>query len=168
MKLFYGLGNPDTNYQNTRHNIGHTIIEKFCSQNNISLSKKFNGRLGEYQKNFFIISNEYMNNSGITAQKIINFYKINLADFYVIHDDLDLAVGDYRFQFDRGPAGHHGVESIIEQLNSQAFNRIRIGIGKPQNNIPVEEFVLRSFLPEEKIKINETIDKILSEIENLI
>jgi PTH1 family peptidyl-tRNA hydrolase len=164
MKIFYGLGNPDKIYQNTRHNIGHTIIEKFCLQNNISFSKKFNGRVGEYQKNYFLTSDEYMNNSGISAQKIFNFYKINLSDFYVIHDDLDLAVGDYRIQFDRGPAGHHGVESIIEHLGSQSFNSIRIGIGKPQNNIPIEDFVLKPFLPEEKVIIDETIDKILKEI----
>jgi len=170
MKLFYGLGNPDTKYQHTRHNIGQNIITKFCQNHQIPLASKskLNSRVGEHQKNLFAFSTGYMNNSGLSAQKIINFYKINLSDFYVIHDDLDLPVGDYKIQFDRGPAGHHGIESIIEHLNSQVFYRIRVGIGKSLNNIPVEDYVLKPFSSQEKVIIGHTIDKILTEIGALI
>ena len=148
MKLYIGLGNPGKKYQNTRHNIGHQIITILKSKD-IPHSK-----LG--------INDGYMNESGLSVQKLVYFYKIDLSDFYLIHDDLDLPIGEYKIQFDRGPAGHHGVESVIQHLGSQAFNRIRIGIGKPQNNIPVEDFVLQQFTKEEKVLIDQTIDKIVA------
>ena len=105
-----------------------------------------------------------MNEAGYSIQRQVHFYKIDLADFYLIHDDLDLPVGEYRIQFDRGPAGHHGVESVIQHLGTQAFNRIRIGIGKPENNVPVEDYVLQKFTTEENKIIDETFDKIISNL----
>jgi len=109
-----------------------------------------------------------MNESGIFVQKKVNFYKVSFTDLYIIHDDLDLPVGEYRIQFDRGPAGHHGVESIIQYLGTQKFWRIRIGINHPTDSTPVEDYVLRPFLPEEKMIVTETVDKILAEINNLL
>lgn len=150
MKLIIGLGNPGKKYQNTRHNIGHMVIDQLPKQKNI------------------LKTDCYMNESGVFVQKHFHFYKIDLNDLFIIHDDLDLPVGEYRLQFDRGPAGHHGVESIIQHLGTQAFNRIRIGIGKPPANIPVEDFVLQNFNKEEKVLIDQTIDKIVKEISNLI
>ena len=108
-----------------------------------------------------------MNHSGVTDQKISHFFKIDPSDIYVIHDDLDLEVGDYRVQFDRGPAGHNGIKSIIENLNTQAFNRIRIGIGKP-NNIPTEDYVLQPFSKEESTIIESIVPKIFEEISKII
>lgn len=148
MKLFIGLGNPDKKYENTRHNVGHLLISR------LPASKSH------------LKSDNYMNESGIFVQKQIHFYKIDPSDLYLIHDDLDLPVGEWRLQFDRGPAGHHGVESVIEHLGTQAFWRIRIGIGKPEI-IPVEKYVLQPFSAEEKKKISEVIDTIIGEIENL-
>ena len=118
-----------------------------------------------------------MNNSGVSVQKIANFYKIEPQDIYLIHDDLDLPVGGWKLQFDRGPAGHNGVISTIEQLGTQAFWRYRVGIGHPRldddssedgptNNIPVENYVLQPFTAEEKQKIKTVIDKITQEIIN--
>ena len=75
-----------------------------------------------------------------------------------------MGVGEYRLQFDRGPAGHHGVESVIAHLGTQAFNRIRIGIGKPPEHVAVEDFVLQNFSKEEKIIISQTFDKILTDL----
>lgn len=150
MKLYVGLGNNYTKYQNTRHNIGHQVVEILKSLN--------------LQNSKFGVNSGYMNESGSSVQQQVHFYKIDLSDFYLIHDDLDLPVGEYRIQFDRGPAGHHGVESVIQHLGTQAFNRIRIGIGKPTNNVPVEDFVLQKFTSEEKEIIGQTIDKILKEI----
>lgn len=174
MKLIIGLGNPDKKYQNTRHNLGQKIvkeyIETFCKT---SLTNKSNlssqifeiGQGGD--KTIFAIPTEYMNNSGVTVQKIAQFYKISPLNIYVIHDDLDLPVGEYKIQFDRGPAGHNGIKSIIENLGTQQFHRIRIGIGKSQNNIPVEDYVLQPFSSEEKDIINTLTPEIFEEIKNI-
>jgi PTH1 family peptidyl-tRNA hydrolase len=109
-----------------------------------------------------------MNNSGTTIHKISNFYKIPSENILIIHDDLDLPVGEYRLQFDRGAAGHNGIKSIIENLNTQEFYRLRIGIGKPQNNIPVEDFVLLPFSQSETDTINSLTSKLFEEINNFI
>jgi PTH1 family peptidyl-tRNA hydrolase len=166
MKLFLGLGNPDSKYQATRHNLGQMVLRQLV---NLPLVKKnkLSAQLIEQNHNLFVVSTEYMNNSGLTAQKILNFYKIQPSDLYVIHDDLDLPIGEYRFQFDRGPAGHKGIESIIEHLGTQAFNRIRIGIGHPIDSTPVESYVLMPFSPEEKVLISATIAKIIPELQKL-
>jgi len=160
MKLFFGLGNPDKKYQNTRHNLGQMIINKIAD-NKYENYPKLKAKIFRDGDTLFAISTDYMNLSGFTAQKILNYFKIDPKDFYVIHDDLDLAVGEWKAQFDRGAAGHNGVISIIENIGTQAFNRIRIGIGKPQNNIPVEDYVLQSFLPDERAIIDKVIKEVL-------
>jgi len=175
MKLIFGLGNPGKQYQNTRHNLGQKIITQYLeTQKNCRL--KDNDRLcaktcetGQgITKTIFAISKEYMNCSGITAQKISHFFKIEPSEIYILHDDLDLEIGDYRIQFDRGPAGHNGIKSIIENLGTQAFHRIRIGISKPINNIPVEDYVLQPFSKPELDIINTTTPKIFEEISKII
>ncbi len=175
MKLFFGLGNPDLKYQNTRHNLGQKIILEYVRANlNLPLQKKSNLgaetlEIGQgSDKIIFAISTGYMNNSGTPVQKISQFYKIDPQDIYILHDDLDLQIGDCRIQFDRGPAGHNGIKSIIENLNTQTFNRIRIGIGKPQKNIPAEDYVLQPFSKDESDIINTTIPKLFEEIKKII
>lgn len=164
MKYFFGLGNTGKQYQKTRHNVGHKFIE-FLKTKELPNSK-------------FEINSGFMNESGLSAQKFVHFYKIDLNNFYLVHDDLDLPVGEYRLQFDRGPAGHHGVESVIGHLSTQAFNRIRIGIGNPRlakassgggppEFVPVTDFVLQNLTSEESKKISDTFDKILLEITNI-
>lgn len=174
MKLIIGLGNPDKKYQNTRHNLGQKFVidyvEKFYKSsliNKPNLSAKIYETGQGTNKTIFAISNEYMNNSGITLQKITQFYKISPQDVYVVHDDLDLELGDFKIQFDRGPAGHNGVKSIIENLKTQQFNRIRIGIGKPQPNIPIEDYVLQSFSNEEKNNLENITTEIFNVIKNI-
>jgi len=174
MKLFFGLGNPGKQYQNTRHNLGHILINNFAQNNDFSLSKKskLQSEVGECSKNIFALSTDYMNLSGISVKKVADFYKIPPENIYLIHDDLDLPVGEWRLQFDRGAAGHNGVKSVIENLGTQAFWRLRIGIGKPRSSVAFgegdpEQYVLKPFLKDEKVLISNTIDKILTEIENL-
>ena len=182
MKLIFGLGNPRKTYQNTRHNLGQKIIKDFVAKKyNQNLNPKKNldaeifetrtglpaGRQGS-QKIIFAISTGYMNNSGIPVQKISQFYKIDSSDIYIVHDDLDLEVGDYRIQFDRSAAGHNGIKSIIENLNTQTFYRIRVGIAKPKNNIPIEDYVLQSFTSEELSVLDSTTTKIFEEISKII
>lgn len=185
MKLIFGLGNPDKKYQNTRHNLGQKIIKEYVETLRVtSLTKKnLDAEIYELgqgsQKTIFAISTGFMNNSGTPAQKISQFYKINPSDIYIVHDDLDLEIGDYRIQFDRGPAGHNGIKSIIENLNTQKFHRIRIGIGKfksavassggdPTNNIPTEDYVLEPFSKSELDIIDSITSKIFEEIKKII
>lgn len=174
MKLIIGLGNPDKKYQNTRHNLGQKIVKEYVETfYKTSLTNKSNLSSQIYEigqgsdKTIFAIPTEYMNNSGITVQKIAQFYKISPLNINIIHDDLDLPVGDYKIQFDRGPAGHNGIKSIIENLGTQQFHRIRIGIGKSQNNIPFEDYVLQPFSSEEKDIINTLTPEIFEEIKNI-
>ena len=171
MKLIVGLGNPDKKYQNTRHNLGSKIVEQFakvvCKSSFINKSK-FSAQVAEYQNNLFVVPLEYMNNSGVSVQKIANFYKISPLDIYIVHDDLDIEIGDYRVQFDRGPAGHNGIKSIIENLATQQFNRIRIGIGKPQDSTSVEDYVLQNFSKEEQDIITTLTPEIFKEIKNIL
>lgn len=173
MKLFFGLGNPGKQYQNTRHNLGQMIIQKFSQDYNFTLSRKNKllSEVGESSKNIFAISSDFMNLSGVSVQKVAAFYKISPENIYIIHDDLDLPVGEWRLQFDRGPAGHNGVKSVIENLGTQAFWRLRVGIGKPQSSVASgegdpEDYVLKPFSKEEKTLINSlikqlTFDKLL-------
>jgi peptidyl-tRNA hydrolase, PTH1 family len=149
MKLFFGLGNPGKKYQKTRHNVGQIFISKLTESSDIKIA---------------ISEKHFMNESGFEVQKICHFYKIAPENLYIVHDDLDLPVGEYRLQFDRGPAGHHGVESVIEHLGTRAFWRIRIGIGKPQDQTPVEDYVTKPFSQEELVTINTTIDKIIKDL----
>jgi PTH1 family peptidyl-tRNA hydrolase len=175
MKLIFGLGNPGKQYQNTRHNLGQTIIKKYVeTHHDASLTTKKNLdseilEIGQGTKKIiFAISTRFMNNSGIPVQKISQFYKIEPSNIYIIHDDLDLEIGDYRVQFDRGPAGHNGIKSIIESFGTQAFHRIRLGIGKPVSNIPVEDYVLQPFSKSESDIINSIAQKIFEEITKII
>ena len=175
MKLIFGLGNPGKLYQNTRHNLGQKIVKEFVAKNysqNLNPKKNLDAEILETRESnnkiIFAISTGYMNNSGIPVRKISQFYKISPSDIYIIHDDLDLEVGDYRLQFDRGSAGHNGVKSIIENLGTQSFHRIRLGIGKPINNIPVEDYVLQPFSKSELDIINSTAPKIFDEISKII
>jgi PTH1 family peptidyl-tRNA hydrolase len=170
MKLFFGLGNPGKQYQNTRHNLGQMIIDNYVRAQRaapLRIKSKLNSALVEIDKNIFAISTSFMNESGIALQKVTAFYKFSPENIYIIHDDLDLPIGEWRLQFDRGPAGHNGVKSIIENLGTQAFWRIRVGIGKSEFD-NAEEYVLKPFFKEEKMLISETLDKILTEIENLV
>jgi len=180
MKLIIGLGNPGKKYQNTRHNIGANVIKNLATLNRVRLDSpqsKLLASLSELPCRDarsgvsvntspirIAIPHVYMNESGIAVAKIVKFYKIDLSNLYIIHDDLDLPVGEYRLQFDRGAAGHHGIESIIQHLGSQAFWRIRIGIGHPSDLTPVEDYVLRPFTAEEKVLISPTIDKITKDL----
>jgi len=176
MKLIFGLGNPDKKYQATRHNLGQVFIRQYLqSQHQLKLVTK-KSLLAEIcqigqgsQKNIFAISTGYMNNSGQTAKKLIDFYKIKPENILVIHDDLDLPVGEWRFQFNRSSAGHNGIKSIIDHLQTQAFWRLRIGIGKPENlNISTEDYVLQPLLPPQSDIIKSLIQPIINQIDNFI
>jgi peptidyl-tRNA hydrolase, PTH1 family len=155
MNLIIGLGNPGEKYENTRHNIGSRIIEELEP---LALTKLILAK-----------PTTFMNESGKAVKSLARRYKVKADDLIVIHDDIDLPLGKIKISQGSGSAGHKGVGSIIENLGTKDFIRIRIGIlpdsGKPEN---VEDFVLKKFSKEEEKILEEVIEKTTEAIKILI
>lgn len=137
MKLIVGLGNPGTQYERTRHNVGFMIVDALAIAyrlSPISTAKHkadvFKGEI-EGKRTLLAKPLTYMNDSGVAVQALLNFYKLTPNDLVVIHDDKDIPLGETRVQKGRGAAGHNGIKSIIEHLGTKDFTRIRVGIGFP-------------------------------------
>ncbi len=173
MILIIGLGNPGKQYKSTRHNIGFRVIDELAREYNFPdfrLQKKSNALISEGaiggEKTILAKPQTFMNNSGKAAKALINYYKIQTENLWVINDDIDLPLGKIKISGNQGAAGHKGVTSIIEELKTKDFWRIRIGIrpekGKPKN---VEKFVLQKFTKEEERILKEVIKEIIQEIE---
>jgi len=165
MKLIIGLGNPGKDYQNTRHNIGFMVIDNYLG--NVSFQKKFNAEYYETninnEKVIFIKPLTFMNLSGNAVGDFARFYKVDLSDILVIHDDLDLPVGKYKIKVNSSSGGHNGIKSIISSLNSEAFARLKIGISN-NKDIDTKDYVLGKFSKEE---IN-TYKNLYPEFNNII
>lgn len=167
MKIIAGLGNPGLEYQATRHNLGFMALDRIASEyqfDNFHLEKKFEAEISEgnigQEKCLLVKPQTFMNRSGESLQKILNFYKQDIKNLLVIHDDLDIVVGEFKIAFDRNSAGHKGVQSIIDSLSSKEFKRIRIGIKVEDQKTPTEKFVLERFGKLEKEKINAILNNI--------
>ncbi len=160
MHLIVGLGNPGKKYENTRHNAGFLAVDHFMEgREKISCQHKFQGELCELQfiakeiqgqniKVLFLKPQTYMNNSGVAVAEAVRFYKIDIEkELLIIHDELDLKFGYIKPAFDSGPAGHNGIKSIIENLGTQKFHRLRIGVESrlSRNERPTEDYVLENF-----------------------
>lgn len=150
--LIVGLGNPESKYDETRHNIGFHVIDKLAEALNIHF-KESSGHsssigIGDYAGKKVILCKPltYMNKSGDAVLKLIQFYKIESKDVWVVHDEADFADGVVRSKFGGGAAGHNGVHSIIDRLGTDAFYRIRIGIGKPEHG-DLAHYVLQKGSP---------------------
>ena len=175
MKLIVGLGNPGKQYEKTRHNAGwmvlNEIIKKYGLQESWSVDKKAKAEFLKLQINNqeveLLRPVDFMNNSGFSVHYAVKKNNLKPADIIVVHDDKDINLGEVKAQFDKNSAGHNGVQSIIDHLNNQSFYRIRIGISKPLDNIPIEDYVLQPFNPEESAIINSIIPKIFEEINNI-
>lgn len=177
MKLIIGLGNPGEKYTNTRHNAGFLAVDFFLKDKNpTSCQSKFSAQICELffgtQKVLFVKPQTFMNNSGMAVKEISDFYKTNpQTDILIIHDEVDLPFGEIRLAENSSAAGHNGVQNIIDQLNTQNFKRLRIGIETRQTRqqLPTETFVLQNFTDEEMKKNQEDIfPKIKTLIENFI
>lgn len=148
MKLIIGLGNPGKKYEQTNHNIGFMIIDLLAQKHGINLDqKKFSSFYGEKniggEKVILLKPQTYMNLSGQAAAAIVHFFKIDISDLLVIHDDLDLEPGKVRFRKKGSAGGHNGLKSLIEQLQTENFARVKVGIGKPLRPEQTESFVLQ-------------------------
>jgi len=180
MKIIVGLGNPGKEYKNTRHNAGWLAVDKivqnskFKMQNcnlKLKINRKANAEVAEveYRKEKILLvkSQTFMNESGLSIKKIIQFNNLTIEQLnnslWIIHDDLDLELGEIKIVKDRGAGGHHGVESVINHLKSQDFVRFRIGITKTSNHQPPttsqKDYVLGEFRGEQKIMFEKAIEK---------
>jgi PTH1 family peptidyl-tRNA hydrolase len=154
MYLILGLGNPGRRYQFTRHNIGFMVLEKIAAQWEVDLKQKSFDALWNRGKiagiNVLLaMPQTYMNLSGNAARKLLAYFKMDISNLIVIHDDLDLPFGKLRLKTGGGDAGHKGLKSITTCLGSADFMRVRMGIGKPSDKFRVEDYVLERFEPKE-------------------
>ncbi|WP_110942958.1 aminoacyl-tRNA hydrolase [Inediibacterium massiliense] len=172
MIVIVGLGNPGKQYEKTRHNVGFDTIDYLASEHNIFMNKvKYKAIVGEGniygQKVMLVKPQTYMNLSGRSIMEIVNFYKLNVKDLIVIYDDIDTEIGKLRIR-QKGSAGtHNGMKSIIYEIQSDQFPRVRIGIGKPTYG-DLADFVLGKFSKEERVYIDETIQRASQGVEAFI
>lgn len=160
MKLIVGLGNPGREYKKTRHNIGFMILDNYLGKVNWKTKQEtyfYTTEINSEQV-IFIKPLTYMNLSGLAVSKIARFYKIANEDILIIHDDLDMKIGTYKLKKNSSSGGHNGIKSIINELNSEEFGRLKIGIGKP-NQIPVDKYVVSKFSPEELTEIEDNMNE---------
>jgi peptidyl-tRNA hydrolase, PTH1 family len=168
MKLVVGLGNPGKDYEATRHNVGFgvadTLVRKF-SIFSFQFSKKFEAEIVQADAVMLVKPQTFMNRSGETVQKVMQFFKIAPADLLVVHDDLDITLGDYKINLGVGPKVHNGINSIREAIGKD-FWYVRVGIDptKPRLRGAGADFVLSSFTEAERPIINEVIQKVADEL----
>ena len=172
MLLFVGLGNPTPDSQNNRHNIGFKVIDAINQKFGLSKQKpKFKGLLttgniGD-KKVYAIKPLTFMNNSGICIRELIEYFKMDAADVIVFHDDLDIDVGKIKAMFGGSSAGHNGIESI-DKFIGKDYSRVRIGIGKPESKISISDYVLNDFNDEEKEKLENITENIITSLNILL
>lgn len=192
MKIIVGLGNPGEKYDGTRHNLGFIIVDQFLKDfepvektawnredkfKSEMVQLDWNRKDGEVERVILAKPTTYMNNSGLAVALIRDFYKVDPADIWIVHDELDLPVGSMKIRLGGAAAGHHGVESIIGALGTDAFWRFRLGIGVGNENSArkmrenggnekmiarrkvhnVEDFVLSRFATEDRSKYKELV-----------
>jgi len=160
MYLVVGLGNPGPDYANTRHNVGFLFLDYLADRHNASfVGSKWQAQIATLrlvgQAVTFVKPETFMNRSGLAVSRIAAYYKVAPKKIIVVHDDLDLPVGRVKLMHDRGAGGHNGTRSLIEQLASKEFPRFKIGIGRPQSQMPVEKYVLANFSAEELHQVAE-------------
>lgn len=163
MKLIVGLGNPGLRYKNTRHNIGFLAIDNFAKANKVEINKKtLNSLFVKMTDNNNEIAllkpQTFMNNSGEAIKAAISKFGIEPKDILIICDDINLSLGIIRFRAAGSSGGHKGLQSILEKLSTENFNRLRIGIGCEKDNT-LKDYVLSKFRTTEKKILSEVIKK---------
>jgi PTH1 family peptidyl-tRNA hydrolase len=182
MRIIIGLGNPGKEYAGNRHNVGFNVLDRLLGAVKWENSKRFNCEIYRQGDCLYAKPLSFMNKSGEPVRKILAYYQLlpkalglfkktdaDLSEtLLVIHDDIDQALGKYRWANDSGSGGHNGIKSIINHLKTQKFRRLKIGVAneKLRQQIPAERFVLTNFSDPEKNILNETIDCALKELKN--
>jgi len=172
MLLLVGLGNPNPNNTNNRHNVGFLVIDEINKKFKLSKQKpKFKGLLTtgniNEQKVYAIKPLTFMNSSGVCIKELIEYFKIDVKNVFVFHDDMDIDLGKVKVKFGGSSAGHNGIESIDKNIG-KSYSRIRIGIGRPKNNSTGVDHVLDNFSNEEIDNVNSVTKNIIESLSILI
>lgn len=159
MYLIVGLGNPEEDYSNTRHNMGFDTINKLGKQYGIEISKsKFKGLYGtgtiDNQKVILLKPQTFMNLSGESIREAIDFYKIDEEQLIIIYDDIDIEAGVIKIRKTGGPGTHNGMKSVFQHISKNKFTRIRVGIGKPEHKNDLINYVIGHIPEEEKGRLD--------------
>ena len=173
LKLIVGLGNPGSEHIQTRHNAGFWFLDSLAERLSLNfvLDKKFQSEICRYQNDNFDCllckPQTYMNDSGKAVQALIKFYKIPVNKILIVHDEIDLDVGNLRFKIGGGHGGNNGVRDIIEKVGDPNFSRLRIGIGRPGSVDKVVSYVLNKPNNDDTENILSGISVIIDEYQNL-
>ncbi|HGI5923773.1 TPA: aminoacyl-tRNA hydrolase [Streptococcus agalactiae] len=166
VKMIVGLGNPGSKYNDTKHNIGFMAVDRIVKNLDVNFTedKNFKAEIGSDfingEKIYFIKPTTFMNNSGIAVKALLTYYNISIKNMIIIYDDLDMEVGKIRFRQKGSAGGHNGIKSIIAHLGTQEFDRIKVGIGRPNGRMTVINHVLGKFDKNDEIMISNTLDKV--------
>jgi PTH1 family peptidyl-tRNA hydrolase len=180
MKIIVGLGNPGEKYSKNRHNVGFMVVDHLIeegirnqelgiSQNTtFQMNKKFNAEMTQTKEWILVKPQTFMNDSGVAVAKICQFYKIDLKDLYIVHDDLDIRLGNYKIQHGKGPRVHNGLLSIEEKLGSDQFWNVRVGVENREvrgnKGVPGVVYSLQDFNAQERQIAEGVITKIVSDL----
>lgn len=170
MYLLVGLGNPGARYARNRHNIGFRCLQRLAGRHGLEFARRQkNARVAQGtvlgQPVLLALPQTYMNESGRSVGPLVQFYKVPLDHLLVVYDDLDLPLGVLRLRPDGGSGGHRGMQSVIQHLGTNAFPRLRLGIGRPPGGKDPADYVLEDFRPEEEPIVDEMLDRAVAAIE---
>jgi PTH1 family peptidyl-tRNA hydrolase len=175
MKLIVGLGNPGEKYEKNRHNAGFVVVSNLAAKLEMDkweVDNKSNSLISKNSNLVLAKPQTFMNDSGHAVSQLARFYKIKHEDVYIIYDDLDIALGEYKIQSDKGPKVHNGLTSVREQLGSNGFWHVRVGVEnrtlRGNTGIPGVVYSLQNFGPEEKIIFDGVVSKIVAELLSVV
>ena len=172
MKLIVGLGNPGKEYENTRHNIGFSLLDVIAKEKGFTFdNEKFNASYAQINVNgekvLLIKPLSYMNLSGIVVRKYMDYFKIDKNDLLVIQDDLDMVLGKVKFVYNSSSGGHNGIKNIEEHISTKEYVRLKIGISK-NKDVDTRDYVLGKFSKEDKEILDNTYNKLINLVEDFI
>jgi len=173
MKIIAGLGNPGSEYEKTKHNVGFMFVDALAEKLGVTDWKdKFDAKIGEtrigVEKVLLVKPQTYMNESGQAIGPLMNFYKLDVEDLIVVHDDMDIPAGTIRIRKKGSAGGHNGIKSVLAHVGDEHFARVRIGIGRPLPGWTVVNHVLAPFVPEDVPKIDEAIKYLVPAVECIV
>ncbi|HUX46589.1 MAG TPA: aminoacyl-tRNA hydrolase [Desulfosporosinus sp.] len=163
MKVIVGLGNPGPQYAETRHNIGFLLVDLLAEVYKLQFRAKFQGLWTEGnvegERIFLLKPQTFMNLSGRSVRELTNFYKIIGSDLLIVHDDMDLSLGKIRLRDQGSAGGHNGIKSILAELGTEKFWRIKLGVGRPPKDYDPARYVLSPFAEDETTQLDEVLGR---------